>query len=145
MKENGCYDNTRIIVVSDHGIGTDEGKELDFPAEWPMSYNPDHNHPLLFVKDFNAEGRLVINNDFMTNADVPAIAFKGIVENPVNPFTGKEIKDVPPEEKKASGIVITHNWRPGGNGLYTFKVPENDWYTIKGNLFDFNNWEKGIK
>lgn len=145
MKENGCYDNTRIIVVSDHGIGTDEGKELDFPAEWPMSYNPDHNHPLLFVKDFNAKGKLVINNDFMTNADVPAIAFKGIVENPVNPFTGKEIKDVPPEEKKASGIVITHNWRPGGNGLYTFKVPENDWYTIKGNLFDFNNWEKGIK
>lgn len=145
MKENDCYDNTRIIVVSDHGIGTSDGKKLNFPEDWPMTYNPDHNHPLLFVKDFNSKGKLTINEDFMTNADVPSIALKGIVENPINPFTGKKIIEISSEEKKASGIVITHNWRPGGNGLNTFKVPENDWYTISKNLFVYSNWEKGIK
>lgn len=145
LKENGCYDNTRIVVASDHGIGSQEGKELDFPKDWPMNYNPDHNHPLLFVKDFNAHGKLAINHDFMTNADVPAIALNGIVERPVNPFTGKEIRTVPPEEKKASGVVLTHNWRPGGNGLNTFKVPDADWYTIEKNIFDAANWQQGIR
>ncbi len=81
----------------------------------------------------------------MTNADVPSIAFKGTVKNPVNPFTKKEIKEIPPAEKKASGIVLTQNWRPGGNGINTFKVPDDDWYTVKENLFKPENWEKGIK
>ena len=81
----------------------------------------------------------------MTNADVPSMAVNGIIDNPVNPFTNKKIATINPKEKKASGVVITHNWRPGGNGLYTFKVPEQDWYTIKENIFDINNWEQGIK
>ena len=46
---------------------------------------------------------------------------------------------------KASGVVLTHNWRPGGNGLNTFTVPESDWYTISENLFEAKNWQKGIK
>ena len=81
----------------------------------------------------------------MTNADVPAIATKGIIKNPKNPVTGKEIKEIPPAEKKASGIVLTHNWHPGKNGLNTFTVPEDDWYTISENLFEAKNWQKGIK
>ena len=146
FKENGCYDNSRIIFVADHGIGTSEGFKLDFEqTEFPKGYNPDHNHPLLLVKDFNAKGKLAVNEDFMTNADVPAIATKGIIENPKNPATGKEIKEIPPAEKKASGVVLTHNWRPGGNGLNTFTVPEGDWYTISENLFEAKNWQKGIK
>lgn len=146
LKENDCYDNTRIIFVSDHGIGSPEGYALsNFKGEWPSYYNPDHNHPILFMKDFNAKGRLKINNDFMTTADVPSLALKDIVEDPKNPFTGKEMTKVSQENKKASGIVLTHNWRPGGNGVYTFKVPEKDWYTVSKDLFDSANWEQGIK
>lgn len=144
LKENDCYDNSRIILVSDHGIGTSEAQKQDFTGDFPRNYNPDHNHPLLFVKDFNEHGKLKINNDFMTNADVPSIALKNIVENPVNPFTGKEIKEISPDDKKASGIVLTHNWRPGGNGLNTFKVPEEDWYTVEKNIFDAANWKQGV-
>lgn len=147
LKENDCYDNTRIILVSDHGIGTVDGYLISnyTGGALPYAYNPDHNHPILFMKDFNAKGKLKINNDFMTNADVPALAVQGEIDSPKNPFTGKEIKIVPPSEKKASGVVLTHNWRPGGNGIYTFKVPEDDWYTVKENIFDISNWEKGIK
>lgn len=146
LKENGCYDNSRIIFVSDHGIGNPEGYSLsNYNGGIAGYYNPDHNHPILFMKDFNSHGKLKINNDFMTNADVPSMAVGGIISNPVNPFTKKEITTINPKEKKASGVVITHNWRPGGNGLYTFKVPEQDWYTIKENIFDVNNWEQGIK
>lgn len=145
LKENGCYDNTRIIFVSDHGIGTPSGKNITFGDSWNLPFNPDHEHPLLMVKDFNAKGKLAINTDFMTNGDVPAIALKGVVENPVNPFTGKEIKEISPAEKTASGVVLTQNWRPGANTPFTFKVPEDDWYTVSKDISKPENWQKGIK
>jgi len=144
LKANGCYDNTRIILVADHGIGTEDGKKLDFPADWPMSYNPDHLHPLLLVKDFNASGTLTVNSDFMTNADVPSIALKDIVKDPINPFTKKPIVPIPPNEKKASGVVLTHNWQPGANLINKFRVPDADWYTISKDMFDIANWEQGV-
>lgn len=145
LKKNDCYDNTRIIMVSDHGAGTSEGYELDFEKPWPFGYNPDHNHPILFVKDFDATGKMTTNNDFMTNADVPSLAFNGIIERPTNPFTGKEILPVPQEGKKASGVVLTHTWSPGANGSNTYRVPDEDWYTVSGSLFEGENWKKGIK
>ena len=99
----------------------------------------------MLVKDFNAKGSLRVNEDFMTNADVPSIALKGIVENPVNPFTGKEIKEISPENKVASGVTIAHNWRPGANNINTFKLEDEDFYTISKNIFKAENWQKGIK
>lgn len=145
LKENDCYDNTRIILVSDHGCGTKEGYNLDFEKPWPFDYNPDHNHPILFVKDFNAGGKMVTNMDFMTNADVPSLAFKDIIEHPKNPFTGKEILPVPLEGKKASGIVLTHTWSPGANNINSYRVPDEDWYTVSDNIFEAKNWQQGIK
>ena len=109
-----------------------------------MSYNPDHLHPLLLVKDFNASGTLTINHDFMTNADVPSITLKDIVKDPINPFTKKPIVPIPPDEKKASGVVLTHNWQPGANLINKFRVPDADWYTISKDMFDIANWEQGV-
>ena len=145
LKANDCYDNTRIILVSDHGIGSEDGRILDFGWNLPNGYNPDHLHPLLLVKDFGASGKLSVDENFMTNADVPSIALKGIVENPVNPFTNKEIKEIPPEEKVASGVTIAHNWRPGANNINTFKLDDGDFYTISKNIFNAENWQKGIQ
>ena len=145
LKENDCYDNSRIILVSDHGIGSADGMKIDFWGSLENGYNPDHLHPLLLVKDFNAKGKLRVNEEFMTNADVPSIALKGIVENPVNPFTGKEIKEISPENKVASGVTIAHNWRPGANNINTFKLEDEDFYTISKNIFKAENWQKGIK
>lgn len=146
LKANDCYDNTRIIIVADHGIGTEEGKKLYYKGTpFPDYYNPDHFHPILLVKDFNAKGHLTKNNDFMTNADVPSIAFKNLINNPVNPNTGKEIKEVNPLTKIASGVVKTHNWQPGANNVNTYKVPDEDWYSVSTNIFDPECWEKGIK
>jgi len=144
LKANDCYDNTRIIIVADHGIGKDEQKKKFFIGDWD-DYCPDHNWPLFMFKDFGATGTPVTNEDFMTNADVPSLLLEGIVENPKNPFTGKEIKKIPLKGKKASGVVTTHNFLPGVNGLYTFNVPDSDWYTVKNNIFDRKNWQKGVK
>ena len=145
LKENGCYDNTRIILVSDHGIGSSAGYELDFTEEnWPHLQQPDHCHPLLMVKDFGSAGDLKTDFQFMTNADVPSIAFEDIIEHPVNPFTGKAIETLPPEQKKASGVVLMDNHQPGMNGTYTFTVPADLWYTVTDTIFDSKNWTKGV-
>ena len=49
-------------------------------------------NPVLMVKDFGANGKLRTDSSFMTEADVPALAFSETIKNPVNPYTGKEIR-----------------------------------------------------
>lgn len=143
LKENDVYDNTRIIIVSDHGIGKSEVLG-DYYGEFNDDFNRDHLHPMLFVKDFNAKGAIKKDYTFMTNADVPLIALKDIVENPVNPFTGKKLND---DIKKTQGAIVTTNstWSPDQHGPYTFKIGDDEWYTVKDNIFDSSNWVKGKK
>ena len=83
MKGMGVYNNTRIIVVSDHG--------------WHVEGIPDvppditQNNAVLLVKDFNTIGKLKFDSSFMTTADVPFLACQDIIQNPINPFTHKTL------------------------------------------------------
>jgi arylsulfatase A-like enzyme len=77
MKKNNIYDNTKIIIVSDHGQGgvynpmfKSQKAKNDI---WYGAY-----HPILMVKDFNSTGELKIDHTFMTIADVPSIALSVI-------------------------------------------------------------------
>lgn len=148
IKENNAYNNTRIIFVADHGIGSEDGKKISFEKNWPYDYNPDHLNPLLLVKDFNQTGKLKVSYDFMVNSDVPSLAISGGLineENKINPYTGKEIKLIDSDSKKAVGVVLAHNWRPGGNGINTFKIKNKDYWTISKNIFESKNWIQGIQ
>ena len=77
----------------------------------------------------------------MTNADVPALALKSIVENPVNPFTGNPVNM---DNKKDGVIVTTANlfmvYHSKSNYYYT--VPEDSWFTVKDNIFVDSNWAR---
>ena len=94
---------------------------------------------LLMVKDFDSTGFLA-DDTFMTNADTPVIAFDGLVENPVNPFTGKQLSS----DAKFAGehrVFYTDFWNTTDNNGNTF-LP-GSWYALRNqNLFDMNNWEK---
>lgn len=96
MRECGVYDNSRIILVGDHG------KELGVNKNLIMydGFDAERFYPTLMVKDFDAEG-FSYSSEFMTIADVPALALDGLIENPVNPFTGNPINTDP----KAEGPV----------------------------------------
>jgi hypothetical protein len=91
------------------------------------------------VKDFNIHGTLSIDDSFMTNADVPIIALKDIVENPVNPWTGKIITS-----NKESGITFTtsHLWRIDRHPRYSFDIKPDEWLHVHTNIFDKNNWRQ---
>ena len=128
LRENGVYDNTRIILVSDHGRGTYQFGE-SFDGKDLANFLP-----LLMVKDFDATGYTVCE-DFMTNCDTPTLAASGLIDNPVNPFTRNPInsalKNGPQTVFYSDDFGITSNdnvYQPGF------------WYTVEGNPHNPDNW-----
>lgn len=99
LKKEGVWDNTRIIIVSDHGSNVSHPDFDSFHEDVVTSYNP-----ILLVKDFGAKGTLVTDATLMTNADVPHLAMKGLVEEK-NPFTGNDLS----VNSKKEGIMIVRD------------------------------------
>jgi hypothetical protein len=137
LKKNGVYDNTKIILVSDHGAQENYVTNIGLP------FNVDNYNPLLMVKDFNASGTLITDNAFMSNADVPVLAFKDIIDDPVNPFTGVKITN---EAKKSPlYIAISGSLHLEGPDTTQFTLDSKKDYYVRDNIFDPNNWEKAEK
>ena len=142
LRENDVYDNTRIIIVSDHGRNLSQIDELKLDSgEDLMSYMS-----LLLVKDFNSN-EFKTSNEFMTIADVPLLATEGIIEKPVNPFTNKAMNN---EEKFShrqfvADITGTKYWKTSINNGNTF-LPSK-WLSVSDDATDKSNWkvhEEGV-
>jgi arylsulfatase A-like enzyme len=131
MRENDVYDNTRIILVSDHGRDLYQLEDLVLDDGTDAS----RFYPLLMVKDFESEG-FSSSDTFMTNADVPSLATKDLIENPVNPFTGKEINS---NEKTAHDqyIIASENFDVTDDNTFE----SSKWFSVHDNLWDLSNWE----
>ena len=138
LREKGVYDNTRIIVISDHGYFARTSSELDFRKDSSRGDVDGSSYfPLMLVKDFDAHG-FEVCDDFMTNADMPLIALGGVTEDPVNPFTGNPLTS---DEKTAHEqfIMTYHEWSASSNNGNTF-TPAT-WASVKDNIWDRDNWE----
>ena len=135
LKEIGCYDNTRIIIVADHGYYIENFPNL-LMYDIGAKLDGEAFAPLLMVKDFNSRGKLKTSEEFMTNADTPYLATKDIISNPVNPFTGNPITD----EGKKNGITVFHSesWKVHYNNGTQYKP--GDWYTVKDSIWKTENW-----
>ena len=121
LRVNGVYDNTRIILVADHG------KDI---GQFDINCNGrdmESFMPLLMVKDFNAKG-FNVNEEFMTNADTATIATKGLINNPVNPFTGNPINSNAKSGFKTT--IFTEAVNRYEN--YGTKFPMAFWYVFDG-------------
>ena len=110
LKENNVYDNTRIIIASDHA---------DY-FEIFENINPiiTGNNAVLMVKDFNNKNIFSENMDFMTTADIPTISVKDIIENPINIVTGKQITN---KEKEYGVDIITTLFKKRSSAQYEDK------------------------
>jgi Ca2+/Na+ antiporter len=134
LKEEGLYDNSRIVLVADHGA------EPSFVTKTSLPFNVEQFNPLLMVKDFDAEGPLQTDISFMSNADVPSIVFKGLIEDPVNPFTGNKITD---EHKKSPlYIAISGSVHRGDSDARQYMLDPRKDYFVHDNIFDQENWER---
>lgn len=135
LKEEGVYDNTRIILVADHGYYIAQFPDLIHPSGLDVeSFNP-----LLMVKDFNSSVEFSSDNTFMTNADVATLATKGTVKDPKNPFTGVPIDD---SLKQNGPVIVTdsYNWMVSENNGTTFDLKKGKWWLVHDSIFDMNNW-----
>lgn len=137
MKKQGVYDNTRIILFSDHGADwySYEGETI---SESPLKKTPSNLkkireksfwrlNPLLMVKDFNSEDKLKENWQLMSNGDVSYIAF-----DEKNPTMHDTI----------NRTVITNltEWESHMIQQKTMQVYKQ--FEISNNIFDLSNWKR---
>lgn len=131
MKENGVYDNTKIIIVSDHGIRHTSKltfDEIPFKSSDSSSISLDVQMaftPLLMVKDHNSSGLLREDNRLMGNADVHSIAFD---ENDPTKVKKTEYRTLD---------AFFMSWRIKTTNK---QYPVDAWYKIKDNVYDLDNW-----
>ena len=152
MRKNGVYDNTRIILVADHGCHflhqfdymlikhIHDRAIINKNDKAPGSvFDVEGVNPLLMVKDFNAT-EFTTSNEFMTQADVPTLAVKGLIDNPVNPFTGKEITD---KEKTAHPQIVTtsRKYMVTENNGTVYDTSDGDFLSVHDDIFNPDNWE----
>ena len=129
LRVNNVFDNSRIIIVSDHGRGIDV---------------PSHNQniacfsALLMVKEFNSNKPVTTNYDFMTNADTLFLAKEGLDISNINPFTGKLLT-----QNKNHGVNIYHtiDWNAEHfRNEKELELDKNRAFHVSGNIFDEKNW-----
>ncbi len=135
MQENGVYDNTKIVILSDHGPTW-----FDYKPGIHMSspYTPDASEPdkmpldrfwrlnaLLMVKDFNAAGDAKEDWRIMSNADASAIVFN---------------------ENDPTKAVDTDRTLPTSWSFWKKRITLDKKYNVykyfevKGNMYDLKNW-----
>ena len=143
LKNNDVYDNTRIIIVSDHGAWLGQFSYLWIDDE---QLDLERYNPLLLIKDFNSRGNVKTNYSFMTCADVPTLALEDLVNQPMNYATGNIISN---DEKYAHEqiIVTSNNGTISENNGNVFDISRkgntsiSDWYSVHDDIFDHSNWK----
>ena len=133
LRAEGVYDNTRIIIVSDHGTNLYLfGGQYDNP-------NICNLNCLLMVKDFGDEG-FTTCNDFIVNAETPYLATYDLINNPVNPFTGNPIA-TNMDNSDTFTYFMSDEQNPMTNNGNTY-LP-GSWYSYdasSGDIYDLNAW-----
>jgi hypothetical protein len=143
MKELGVFDNTMIVLVSDHGWWTENKmfNEEVFSRKVPPAYenrlSPGFVNPLLMVKDINSKGNLDISDVFLSNADVPSIVCTVI----------GSCEGIPADYRKFKGTrVLTVNlYKPDNEVELLSKTGYGhvmSRYEVTDNIFNASNWKK---
>ncbi|MCL2295412.1 MAG: YidC/Oxa1 family membrane protein insertase [Spirochaetes bacterium] len=136
LKENGVYDNTRIIIVSDHG-GRGANSRFSGNIVLPNGMPLEDYNVLLMLKDFYDDFDLRTDNTFMTNADVPHLLTEGLIQDLINPFTGKELI-----KQKCGGVFVSGSitWNPRHQRGNRLNIGSDEWMHVHTNIFDPANW-----
>ncbi len=166
MKENEVYDNTKIVIVSDHGTHWKRfNRELDIDNPFqnvddesvPLNYMLDLN-PLIMVKDFNATAPFSEDWQFMSNMDAIDIAVGKLdpARNTVgDPDPARDpVGDPDParhtgrdKDRETGRDSITAErvlpafvswWTQDMNNRTQFSLEHK--YLVKDNIFDADNW-----
>ncbi|MDE5898665.1 MAG: alkaline phosphatase family protein, partial [Treponemataceae bacterium] len=141
LKENDVYDNTRIIIVSDHGMGLSMPSFTPFKNEKAsFPFKKENVTATLIIKDFGAHNPLTTDMTFMTNADTPALATDKVIADARNPFT-KSLFAVENKDEYVK-IMVAPGESTRNRNNRQFKVSSNQWFTVKDDIFEDANWQQ---
>lgn len=129
MKEVDIYDNTKIIIASDHGstyaIKNKDGK-----------YTKDDGiFALLMIKDFKSRGSMETSEQLMSNVDIPAIISSA---EPLMQFPNMP-KDPIIHKRKNIPMIYYHTQYTPKNTTTT--IPFDYTITIEKNVYDRDTWQ----
>ena len=132
LKSAGLYDNTTIILVSDHGNDysennplTPDGIERALPRDTFNRLNS-----LFMLKPAGATGAINVDNSFASNGDINAALQKALGLE--TSYSGSKVKvGVSPRADFTSSRA---NFRTDGVAKYTI-------YKVTDSLFDPKNWQ----
>ena len=143
LKDNNCYDNTRIIIAGDHGAGGIRVNTMDFLSAFNHSdFNPESSIPLLMIKDFNASGALKNDDTFMTLADIPYLITKNLSDIPqINPFTNRHFM-YSADLNRFKIVIHSDGFANRQKTLTQFICKEDDWMFVKDNVYKPENWSR---
>ena len=137
LRKNNIWDNTRIIIVADHG------RELPLPVFDGMTHAKEASamNPLLLFKDFDSNGEIITDGNFMTNAETLNLARKDLPVSDTNPFTGNKFKCI--SDIKKVEIFVNDDFRIGPlQNRTTVNFQKNRVFTVKDSIFNDSNWEQ---
>ncbi len=136
LKDNNVYDNTRIIIVSDHGYSLPYRKFENF--ENPVQ--PSQYNCLFMVKDFNCNEPLKTDMTFMTNADTLFYAKEGLNVSNINPFTGNEL--IQKKDYLICAPITGAQWNVKNMRNKTqLNYSKAKCWKVHDNIFEPSNWE----
>lgn len=139
LRANAVYDNTQIILASDHsGYGSPRfpkgADRQDRGLPKGVFWKP---HALLMVKDFAARGDLRVDKRLASTVDiVPAVAAQNGLERMY------DYVDFLHQPKPDPNRLRTHDVGPSsirGHPKNRFDITH---YEIRGDMFDVKNWKK---
>ncbi|MBN2668914.1 MAG: membrane protein insertase YidC [Bacteroidales bacterium] len=138
MKENDVYDNTRIILISDHGIHWQhvDGKSKpnlplknqDLLLEQNDYYLFNAMYPLFFVKDFQENGNIKYNSTLISNVDATGFCFSTKCSNYLYKL---------PKDRKIE--ITTVPWV--SNILSAKKLNIIKHFQVKTSCYDLKDWK----
>jgi hypothetical protein len=125
MKENGVYDNTKIIIVADHGAG-------EFGETWYQNAAT----PALMVKDFDRHDPIERSDMLMSNSDVLSIIC-GALDSGCDDVPADPTKS-PAQDRVLTFSITTHGDADFFRNSKAFDIVR--YYEISGSVHDRDGW-----
>ena len=137
MKKAEVYDNTKIVIVSDHGIvGNVEDHSSRAKAGGTTKNVFVTSRSVLFVKEPHQHGHITISEEFMPNAEVPRIVCEAI-GGCTNPYLGNKAIATNGRDKPFSVAVVP--WQFSAQDRDALVI-ELEYIVLDGDPYDFSQW-----
>jgi hypothetical protein len=139
LKAESVYDNTRIIVVSDHGIVGPVEDRSSRAVEGGTSDNLFvRSRSVLLVKEEGAQGALAVSEEFMPNPEVPRLACEQI-DGCVNPYLAD--KEIAAHGRDSPFFVTFVPWQFNRQEPTAFVI-DKELAVLGRNPYDASSWRE---